>query len=52
MLYKMPNKKPSIMFIIGQPGSGKTTYINDSYQNNYLTTILNNVSMMLWEDHN
>ena len=36
---KVKNEKPSIMFVIGQPGSGKTTFINSVNLSEY--TIIN-----------
>lgn len=36
---KVKNEKPSIMFVIGQPGSGKTTFINSLNLSEY--TIIN-----------
>ena len=33
---KTPEKEPSFMFVIGQPGCGKTTFINSGLLSNYL----------------
>lgn len=33
---KVADKNPSIMFVVGQPGSGKTTFINSADLSNYI----------------